>query len=224
MTTDKTFDVKRVLERAIRVLDEKIKSIMKPNPKEKPRYSKADFFTNHEAHKGFPMSKDTYYNYTAFVNSEKPAKNIQKIELDTFYNICTYADVSADYLLGFIGTKRKEPTAEMMKQDFGFSDEAMERLIYLKNVRPQILKVINFTLKNDEFWKQFIPMLSNYIKANEQRNDSDDKEKEVAVARYSLNQLFERLMTNIYNDLYNPTPKKLFDIPKTKKEQPDNEV
>jgi hypothetical protein len=36
--------------------------------------------------------------------------------------------VSADYLLGFIDTKRKDESAEKVRQEFGLSDEAMEVL------------------------------------------------------------------------------------------------
>lgn len=127
------FDFNKTLKRAMEVLDEKIELVMKPNPNEKKRYTKDGFFMKYKF--DFPMSKHTYYKY------KRSALN--GMTLETFYQICRYTGVSADYLLGFIDTKRKEQSAEMVRKEFGLSDAAMEKILEIKNDYKLAIKYHN---------------------------------------------------------------------------------
>lgn len=76
----------------------------------------------------FPVSLYTWDNYKKSLKQNSTTKAVKRMHLETFYKICLYADVSADYLLRFIETKRKEETAETVRKEFGLTDEAMNTL------------------------------------------------------------------------------------------------
>lgn len=103
--------------------------MLKTNPKRKKLHNKKEFFIKEDMHNGFPISKDSYYSYNAFVNAPQPSKNIKSIDLSAFYGICEYTDVSADYLLGFIDSKRKEQSSRNGKKGIqGLSDKSYGKL------------------------------------------------------------------------------------------------
>lgn len=128
---DNTFNLKQTIKRIVDELEYKIKAKIRPNPNEKKRLDREGFFMKYMA--TFPMSKNTYYKYKAFVNDNASFNGLRGMSLDTFYKVCTYTNVSADYLLGFIDTKRKEQSAEMVRKEFGLSDESMAVLKKMKD-------------------------------------------------------------------------------------------
>ena len=75
----------------------------------------------------YPISLSAWDSYKKTI-SKNAKTGISSMNLESLYKICTYTDVSADYMLGFIDTKRKEQLAEMVRKEFGLSDEAMDTL------------------------------------------------------------------------------------------------
>lgn len=198
METVKEFSIKKTLKRIVKELNDKIESIRRPRPNEKERYSKEGFFVSKYKDQ-FPVSRDTYYSYSAFANSKNPAKNIQSIDLRTFYDICTYTNVSADYLLGLIDTKRKEHSAEKVREEFGLSDKAMERLRQIKNHRPEwkgeiSTNIVNYILENDNFWNELNGRLPVYVTC---MYDVRSSGSDVDMARYGIIRTFEKLIDEI---------------------------
>lgn len=131
------FNFNKTLERIMEELDRKIESIMKPNPNEKARYTKFGFFNKYRD--SFPMSKTTYYKYKESA--------LGGMTLDTFYRICTYTDVSADYFLGFIDVQHKKQSAQKVWEEYGLTKDAMDKLVYMKthSIMPFPAKYKNFS-------------------------------------------------------------------------------
>lgn len=194
----KKFDIILTLNRAMNELNKKIDSIIKPNGKS--LFTKKEFFNRCEYGEieNFPFSRDTYYSYSSIVKRRKSRNNLQSMDLHRFYDICAYTDVSADYLLGFNTSKRKELSAEMVKTEFGLSDKAMERLIKIKKHTPEYkgdlsTYVLNFIFENDDFWYKFEERLPAYLAClNNRRN-----ENELAMARYGITRAFEELIDEL---------------------------
>lgn len=198
---DNGFSIKEILKKVIEELDNKINRIRKPKAEEKVRYSKSDFFISEEASKDFPISRDTYYGYSSFANKEKSAKDIQSIDLRRFYDICTYTDVSADYFLGFRETKRKEVSAEMIRKEYGLSDDAMALLARVNSRKPECRgelssDLMDFILKNENFWNKLDGRLPVYLACLYEARTS---EIDMDVARYSIIRAFEELLDEICN-------------------------
>jgi len=149
----------------------------------------------------YPLSKDTWDNYKKAI-SKKATTGAQSIKLDTFYDVCVYTDVSADYFLGFIDTKHKDESAQRVKQEFGLSDDAMERLKKIKNRNPceteykgnVSSELVNLILTNKDFWYSLDELLPIYFSLKYHgvaRHFEDDEVK------YKLTKAFERLIDNI---------------------------
>jgi len=136
----------------------------------------------------FPVSGMTYYNWerikTKKEKEEGKVKNEARgMRLETLYEICSYFDISADYILGFIDTKRKEITADGVREEFGLNDEAME---FLANFQKQDkerkisnkykrLDFINFFLHR-RFFETLILNMLDYFETSE-IIDSNEKDK-----------------------------------------------
>lgn len=198
-----TFDMKQIMKKIVRELDEKIEKIRKPRPNEKERYSKSGFFVavaNNDIK--FPISKDTYYCYSAFAKNRKSSKPLQSIDLRKFFDICTYTDISADYLLGFIKTKRKEQSAEMVRKEYGLSDKSMRNLIAIKNRKAEAQgelssDIMNFILENSEFWNKLNNRLPVYLTCLDYRGEDID----IDVTRYGIIRAFEELLDELCDDI-----------------------
>lgn len=197
MENNNNFNIKEVLKKVIEELNRKINIVINPNQRKKAIHNKKEFFIKEDMHKNFPISRDTYYNYNAFVNAEKPSKNINSIDLSAFYYICKYTDVSADYLLGFIESKRKEQSAEMVRKEFGLSDHAMENLSNKRKHTPEVQgelssDIINFILENDTFLDKLDERLPVYLSCLDYRSDID-----IDIARYGIVRAFEELLDEL---------------------------
>lgn len=202
MSVEGVYNIKEILKRVVKSLDSKINMAVKLNTKKETEYKKEDFFVNKKISSGFPVSKDSYYNYTAFVNADTPAKEIGGISLKTLYNICIYTDVSADYLLGFITSERKEESAEMAKKEFGLTDEAMKRLAKTSGKKAQhpgelSSDVINLILTNDYFWNALDSLLPTYF-AEKYLNEPADYLSRV---KFELNEAFIQLADDVCKSL-----------------------
>ncbi|MCI9448932.1 MAG: hypothetical protein HFE30_01600 [Clostridiales bacterium] len=203
MENNNNFNIKEVLKKVVEELNRKINIVINPNQKKKAMHNKKEFFIKKDMHKDFPISKDTYYNYNAFVNAEKPSKNIKSIDLSVFYYICKYTDVSADYLLGFIESKRKEQSAEMVRKEFGLSDDAMDNLSRIKNRTPEYTgevssDIINTILESRVFLQKLDDHLPVYLSC---LNESRAADIDIDMARYGLTRAFEELIDEICNNI-----------------------
>lgn len=68
----------------------------------------------------FPLKDGSLYKYKRH--------DVKSIGLDTFYDICQYTNISADYFLGFNDTPSKESSAKQTHLDYGLSYEALDSL------------------------------------------------------------------------------------------------
>ena len=93
---------------------------------------------------GIPISKDTWHKY-------KQGK-VMNITLNTFYNICQYTDVSADYLLCFNSAKTKKASAAQIQKDYGLTEEALNGLDLL---HKRTNSYINFFYDNKSDFVNF---------------------------------------------------------------------
>jgi len=75
----------------------------------------------------YPISLSAWDSYKKSL-SETAETGAADMKLESLFKICAYTGVSADYLLGFIDTKHKEQSAEMVREEFGLSDETMKAL------------------------------------------------------------------------------------------------
>lgn len=206
--TENVFDIKNILRKIIAELNIKIDFIRRKGRTEKEKLDKKDFWAKCASFEiKFPISRDTYYSYTNFVNKKKFKKGdkyIRNIGLETFFEICKYTNVSADYLLRFTDTKRKDPSAERVRQDFGLSDKAMETLRIIRRNTPQVKgelssDIVNMILENQDFWQKLNDRLPIYLSnVDYPRADID-----VNVARYGLSRTFEELIDDICGKLEN---------------------
>ncbi len=207
---DQTFEIKEILTRVITVLDEIIDTKIMPKTtfeksvqeKKKKKNHKSDFLNKEIEMSKFPFTKSTYYTYSSYINAERHSRKITDISLSTIFDVCKYADVSADYLLGFNDTQRKEPSAEQMKIDFGLSDTAMKNLRQIHQNQPETKgevssEIVNIILESQDFWERLNAHLPIYLSnLSCSRADID-----VNVARYGLSRVFEDLIDEICNKL-----------------------
>lgn len=200
MSKHKRFSIKTVLRRSIKLLDKRMNELLKNPPSGKENITTKDKFFQPEGYSDeFPLTKDSYYNYSTFVKNKKSSKNIKSIDLSRFYDICTYTDVCPEYLLGMINTKRKEESANKVREEFGLSDKAMDRLVQAnKNqggCRGELTSsLINFILENDEFWEKLAEHLTLYLSYVDGYRVSY---RDLDVERYGLVRTFEELIDDI---------------------------
>lgn len=193
------FSIRLTLSRIMNELNKKIDRIRKPNGKTK--FTKVEFFNRCEYGeiKDFPFSRDTYYGYSAVAGGKESREKIQSMDLRRFYDICIYLNVSADYLLGFNTSKRKELSAEKVKKEFGLSDKSMGRLAELNKNTPKFKgdlssDIVNAILESDTFWDKLKEYLPIYIACiNEVRANNVDAD----IARYGMSKTFEELIDEI---------------------------
>lgn len=196
METASNFDFEKVLSRIVKEIDIIINKAIKPKSKTEKKDNKKNFFVRNQTENLIPISKDTYYNYTAYANGKRKENPLKSISLATFYEICKTTNVSADYFLGFIRTKRKEQSADMVSREFGLSDKAMERLRLINNnqtddTEGMVISFVNMILECDCFWENFPHRFSDYLTVSmigpQSIVDPD-------MMRYSVLQKFEGLI------------------------------
>lgn len=67
-----------------------------------------------------PMSINSWHKYTS--------KKLETMQLKTFYKICRYTGVSADYLLCFNDVPNKKASAEQIQEDYGLTLESLDSI------------------------------------------------------------------------------------------------
>ncbi|MFR5876916.1 MAG: hypothetical protein ACLUFN_10565 [Eubacterium sp.] len=207
MNNIKNFEIKDTLNRIINELDIKIEETIKPKSYEKRKPHKADFLNNLRLMENFPFTKQTYYSYSSFVKAERTSRKNKGMKVESLYSVCNYTGVSADYFLGFKDTKRQEPSAERVRQDFGLSDKAMENLSKINNLKPESKgelssNLVNMVLENYDFWEILGEKLSVYLSClNNSRAEIDAE-----VSRYGLSRVFEDLIDNLCNQPFDNLP------------------
>lgn len=78
----------------------------------------------------YPISLAAWDSYKKTL-SKNARTGTTVMSIESLYKICIYTGVSADYMLGFIGSKYKHHTAEAVRKEFGLTDESMEKLLEL---------------------------------------------------------------------------------------------
>lgn len=218
METASNFDFKKVLSRIVKEIDIIINKAIEPKSKTEKKDNKKNFFVRNQTENLIPISRDTYYNYTAYTNGKREDSPLKSISLATFYEICKTTNVSADYFLGFIQTKRKEQSADMVSREFGLSDKAIERLKMINQKKADdaddvVIHFVNMLLEYDYFWESFEYSFSDYLSVSLKGRESLI---DPASLRYGLVQKFEHLIDYIEKEcrkeMYK-TPKQLFELP-----------
>ena len=156
------------------------------------------------AKNSYPISKSTWDNYKKTV-SKKAKTGANSMTLDNFYNICLYTGVSADYFLGFKETKLKEVSAQTIKEEFGLSDEAMERLIKIKRKKREHFAdltsdAISLILANDKFWNEIEGLLPTYFD-EEYLNEHNDYNDYRNMIKFELSEAFIKLIDDVCKSL-----------------------
>ena len=212
------FDLRSIMKRIVEETESKITSIRKKRPKKSEQLTKKEFFVNPKYNTEFPVSSATYAKYYTFARNKKASREFKSIDIETLYAFCTYNNCSADYFLGFIDTKRKEASAQQVKEDFGLSDESMKRLSNIRKSTPEVKgelssDIINMILEDNDFWEKVNSHLPLYIASLTESRTTD---VDVDIARYGLTRAFEemidRIIPNIIKSNNLPTEKYISSI------------
>lgn len=175
----------------------------------------------------FPVSLYTWDNYKKSLKRNNSTKAVKRMRLETFYKICLYSDVSADYLLRFIETKRKDETAEMVRKEFGLTDETMNTLrntmdesFYASSENTvykdfSMADFLNFMIVN--FFSKFANAIAEYFEIMEHVNADNDiinndhfekykyweesPERAALFAKFQITQTVEELIDSLRKEL-----------------------
>ena len=113
-----------------------------------------------------PISIDTWHKYTRYVNksknestnentdestnkntNEKGTKKSMDMKLETFYGICRYTGVSADYLLCFNDVPNKKASAKQIQEDYGLTPESLDSI---EEINQRTKRFVEQGLTSDE--------------------------------------------------------------------------
>lgn len=134
--------------------------------------------------KEMPASSFSIINYEQPVTENGKRHNVMGMKLSTFYELCEYYKVSADYLLGFKTSKQREASADYVNKEFGLDDEILEFLQKLKShevliLSPTYYKDYSETALFSLFIKRFIcdiePNIVNYFNAAAALEEYEEK-------------------------------------------------
>lgn len=130
----------------------------------------------------FPTQLSTIINYEQEVYPSTKRQNVRGMRLATFYELCEFYDVSADYLLGFKDSCHRESSADYVKQEWGFSDSVLEEFKKMKN-RTLLLDnrykqynqkdFLSFILLH--FFNNFEQVVTQYLNAQADLEKAKDK-------------------------------------------------
>ncbi len=76
----------------------------------------------------FPAGYNSLLRYEQFVYEKTKGQTVKGMRLATFYELCRFYDVSADYLLGFKISKHAENTADYIMKEWKFSDDFLFKI------------------------------------------------------------------------------------------------
>ena len=96
-----------------------------------------------------------------------------------------------------------------LKKEFGLSDNAMNCLKTIKDHKAECIgeitsDIINFFLENETFWDELNYRLPAYFNCLNYRTDSTN----IDMARYGIIRVFEELLDELINELYEIMKKK----------------
>ena len=154
-----------------------------------------------------PISEDTWHKYTQ--------RKVSNIKLQTFYEICQYTNVSADYLLCFNDVTSKKASATQIQMDYGLTPEALDSLeeihrrtnIFTKfalgNNKEYMLEYdfMNFWLTN--FAPRFLVSIFHYFSALDEFEDFERQHFNNGKIRKKFLSSEEQRIVNEYEDLEN---------------------
>ena len=129
----------------------------------------------------------------------------------TLIKMCEIFDCEIGYLLCEYDCKTKEATD--IKNVTGLSEKSIDRLIFTKSIEHKCKgnissDLISFILSNEEFWVKFNEFLPTYIKYKDQFDKSNASVLELDMIKYSLFNMFEGLLNEIYNYSFETSPQK----------------
>lgn len=195
-----------------KVLSERIEDLRKGDGKKK--YTLTTLSNDIEKKTGVSISHTQLGKYENADLMERPNINYL-LAIANFYN------VSIDYLLGKTNSKNRNYTEQMTSNKFGLSDLAMKKLSVLKNnlnnENEFKLHLINSIIENDTFITNLSENLISFYKANDNKNNIEDKLKKdygistLDISKYNLTKIFEQFIEQMYEkDKKRRTKKYLF--------------
>ena len=195
-----------------KVLSERIEDLRKGDGKKK--YTLTTLSNDIEKKTGVSISHTQLGKYENVDLMERPNINYL-LAIANFYN------VSIDYLLGKTNSKNRNYTEQMTSNKFGLSDLAMKKLSVLKNnlnnENEFKLHLINSIIENDTFITNLSENLITFYKANDNKNNIEDKLKKnygistLDISKYNLTKIFEQFTEQMYEkDKKRRTKKYLF--------------
>ncbi len=203
-------EIRDVICRIMPKLDKAIDKIIKPNNK---KLFNKKLYLNGQNNQGYepPIYTSAYYKYKHIAKNENHNVDIYSMDLNNFFKICKFTNVSADYYLGFRESTRTEPSAPTVKEDFGLSDKAMETLSAIHNKEAErkgqlTSSVINSILENRDFWNKMDEFLPVYVEC---LNYSRFNDFDIEIARHDLVKAFKELLDEIAKPMINEDFKKL---------------
>ena len=214
------FDIGKVLTRALACLTEKDMEYVtdkKGNIKEKPltREQLQERYENDE----YPISVSAWDSYKKTI-SKTAETGTFSMKLESLYNICAYTDVSADYLLGFTGTKLKDQSAEMVREEFGLTDPALKRLQEMirkpklplpKDYNFDEADYINFLIVN--LARPLLHGIRDYFIALDESESYSDKnpgatfdeeiylQKQALAEKYAITQILDKFLDKLWQEI-----------------------
>lgn len=208
------FNFSKVIERVMPEMEERVNYTIKSKPPEE-KYNRTKFFNDVNGYKEYlPISEHTYRKYLTMYHDKSEKYSGQNMKLSVLFDICQYTEISADYYLGFIDTKRKEPSAPAVKEHFGLSDESMDTLSQIKKRGGEVkgglsADLMNYIFEDKSFWNELDEKLPAYIAALVYNLDKPNTD----AARYLVMRAFENLLDSISEKCINS------DLPNAKIDQ-----
>ncbi len=106
----------------------------------------------------------TMSSITSFEQCVRPGQRRQSVKgmsLSTFYELCEFYQVSADYLLGFKESRHRESSADYINSEFGLDDDVLQLLKQMKSHEQLSLSTKYKDFAEIDFFKLFI---SNFVR------------------------------------------------------------
>lgn len=108
----------------------------------------------------FPVSYDSMINFEQPVYENTKRQNIRGMRLASFYELCEFYNVSADYLLGFKESIHRESSADYVNKEWGLNDNTLQRFKNMKKNNKSIYFDENHSFTETEFINL---MLDNFL-------------------------------------------------------------
>lgn len=103
------------------------------------------------SNKEFPVSYNSMINFEQPVYEDTKRQNIRGMRLASFYELCEFYNVSADYLLGFKESMHRESSADYIHREWGLNDTTLQRFKSMKKNNKSIYFDENHSFTETEF-------------------------------------------------------------------------